>query len=74
MGSPLDKFNKKGNVNDYPTMHYFGIPRHIQSSVAYKILNEYFWNSSEILNCGNVIDMSYCTLQIVLFIDVCIIL
>ena len=24
-------------------MHYFGIPRHIQSMIAYKILTEYFW-------------------------------
>ena len=32
-----------GHVNEYPTMHYFGIPRHCQSMIAYKILTEYFW-------------------------------
>ena len=33
----------KGHVNEYPTTHYFGIPRHTQSMIAYKILAEYFW-------------------------------
>ena len=32
-----------GYVNEYPTMHYFGIPRDTQSMIAYKILTEYFW-------------------------------
>ena len=32
-----------GHVNEYPTMHCFGIPRHTQSMIAYKILTEYFW-------------------------------
>ena len=32
-----------GRVNDYPTMHYFGIPTHTQSMIAYKILTEYCW-------------------------------
>ena len=28
-----------GNINDeYPTMHYIGIPRHTQSMIAYKIM------------------------------------
>ena len=27
-----------GHVNKYPTMLYFGIPIHIQSMIAYKIL------------------------------------
>ena len=36
---------KIGHVNEYPTMHYFGIPRHTQSMMAYKILTEYFWKS-----------------------------
>ena len=30
-------------VNEYPTMHYFGIPRNTQSMIAYKILTECFW-------------------------------
>ena len=34
----------KGHVIEYPTMHYFGIPRHTQSL----ILTEYFW---KFLNC-----------------------
>ena len=32
-----------GHVNEYPTMHYFGIPGHTQSMIAYKILTEYLW-------------------------------
>ena len=32
-----------GHVNEFPTMHYFGIPRHTQSMIAYIILTEYFW-------------------------------
>ena len=32
-----------GHVNEYPTMHYFGNPRHTQSMIAYMILTEYFW-------------------------------
>ena len=32
-----------GNVHEYPTMHYLGIPRHTPSMIAYKILTEYFW-------------------------------
>ena len=32
-----------GRVNEYPTMHYFGLPRHTQSMIAYKTLSEYFW-------------------------------
>ena len=32
-----------GNVNEYPSMHCFGIQRHTQSMIAYKILTEYFW-------------------------------
>ena len=31
-----------GHVNEYPTMHYFGIPGHTQYMIAY-ILTEYFW-------------------------------
>ena len=32
-----------GPVNECPTMHYFGNPRHTQSMIAYVILTEYFW-------------------------------
>ena len=42
-GSPVDRFNTKGHVYEYPTMHYFGIPRHTQSLIAYRLLTEYFW-------------------------------
>ena len=31
-----------GHLNDYPTMHYFGIPRNTQPMIAYKILTEVF--------------------------------
>ena len=33
----------KGNVNEYPIMHYFGNPRHTQSMKAYMILTKNFW-------------------------------
>ena len=33
----------KGHVTEYSTMHYFGIPRHTKTMIAYKILTEYFW-------------------------------
>ena len=46
-----------GHVNEYPTMHYFGNPRHAQSMIAYMILIS--GNSSEKLNCGNVANMPY---------------
>ena len=32
-----------GHVNEYPTMHYFGIPRHTQSMIAYKIFWKFQW-------------------------------
>ena len=32
-----------GHVKEYPTMHYFGNPRHTQSMITYMILSEYFW-------------------------------
>ena len=35
--------NKKWHVKEYPTMHYFEIPRRTQSMIAYKILTEYLW-------------------------------
>ena len=31
-----------GHVNQYRGMHYFGIPRHTKSMIAYKILTKYF--------------------------------
>ena len=37
------KISLMGHVNEYPTMHCFGIPRHTRSMIAYKILTEYFW-------------------------------
>ena len=48
-----------GRVNEYPTMHYFGNSIHTRFMIAYMILTEYFWNSSENLHCGNVVNMSY---------------
>mgnify|MGYP001797508605 FL=1 len=32
----------KGHVNEYPTIHYFGNPRHAQSMIGYMIWTEYF--------------------------------
>ena len=42
-GSTNALFSLIGHVNEYPTMHYFGNPRHTQSMIAYIILTEYFW-------------------------------
>ena len=42
-----------GHVNDYPTMHDFGNPGHIQSMIAYTILTEYFLKFQWKLHCGN---------------------
>ena len=38
-----------GHVSEYPTMHYFGNPRHTQLIIAYMILTVFSGNSSE--NC-----------------------
>ena len=40
---PEHNYNIIGYINGHPTMHYFGIPRHTPSLIAYKILTEYFW-------------------------------
>ena len=32
-----------GHINEYPTMHYFGNPRHTDSMIAYRILTEQLW-------------------------------
>ena len=37
------RINSIGHVIEYPTMHYFGIRRYARSTIAYKILTEYFW-------------------------------
>ena len=60
----LDKlksdFCKIGHVNEYPTMHYFGIPRDTQSMVAYTVLTvNSSGNSSEKLHCENDVNMPY---------------
>ena len=31
------------HVNEYPTVHYYEIPRYTWSKIAYKILTEYLW-------------------------------
>ena len=48
--------NAIGHVNEYPTMHYFRVPRHTRSMIAYKILTEYFWKFQWKLHCGNVVN------------------
>ena len=48
-----------GLVNEYPTMHYFGNPRHTRSMIAYMILTEYFWKFQKKLHCRNVDNMPY---------------
>ena len=32
-----------GHVSEYPSIHYFGIPRHTHPMKTSKILTEYFW-------------------------------
>ena len=59
------------HVNDYPTMHYFGIPRHTQSMIAYKTLTSFSGNSSEKLYCGNVVKMPYRLNVIIEYNDDC---
>ena len=46
-----------GRVNEYPTMHYFGLPRHTQSVIAYMICTEYLWKFQWKLHCGNAVNM-----------------
>ena len=38
------------HVHEYPTMHYFGIPRHTSSTIAYKISSECVWKFL-VINC-----------------------
>ena len=45
-------------VNENPTMHYFGISRHIKSMIAYNILMEYFWKFQWKLHYLNVTNSS----------------
>ena len=40
-------------------MHYFGIPRHTQSMIAYKIRLSISGISSEKLHRGNVVNMPF---------------
>ena len=51
----VNKIHKKriGHINEYPTMHYFKIPRLSISG-----------NSSEKLYCGNVVDMPYLSVHL----------
>ena len=58
---------KKGMLMRYPTMHYFKNPRDTQSMITYI----WCWrsiskNSSEKLHCGNVVNMPYCNLCILM--------
>ena len=48
-----------GHVNEYATMHCFGIPRHTKSMTAYMILTEYSGNSRAKLHCGNIVNKPY---------------
>ena len=48
------------HVNEYPTMHHFGNPRHTQSMIAFiRFLLSISGNSSEKLHCGNFANMRY---------------
>ena len=48
-----------GHVDEYPTMHYFRIPGHIQSMIAYKILTEYFWKCQRKIALWDVVNLPY---------------
>ena len=54
-----------GHVSEYPTMHYFGNPRHTQSMIAYMILS-ISGKSSEKLYCRNVANVPY-HIEIILY-------
>ena len=45
------------HVIEYPTMYYFGDPRHTQSLTAFMIFTEYSWEFQWKLHCGNVVNM-----------------
>ena len=45
-----------GYVEEYPTMHYFGISREAQTMMGIKILTGLFGQK---LHCGNVVSMPY---------------
>ena len=50
-----------GHVNEYPTMHYFGIPIHTQSLIAFiRVSLSISGGTSERLHCGNVVNIPYC--------------
>ena len=42
---------------EYPTMHYFEIPRNLKLMIAYKSISQ---NFSSKLHCGNVVHMPSC--------------
>ena len=48
-----------GLVNNIPTMRYFEILSHTPSIIAYNILTEFLWNSSQNPYCGDVVNMSH---------------
>ena len=39
------------HVNEYPTIHYFGNPRHTLSMIAYILLTECFWKFQRKIAC-----------------------
>ena len=45
-------------VNEYPTMHNFGIPKHTQSIMALRLRLSISGNSKEKLHCWNIVNMS----------------
>ena len=57
--------NTIGHVNEYPTMHYLGIPIRSRSMIANNIWLSIFGIPSEALHCGNVVNMPYSAIAIV---------
>ena len=55
MSTTVNSEKQIGYIDEYPTMHYLGIPRHTHSMIAYKISGNFI----EKLHCGNVVNMLY---------------
>ena len=60
---PILRSHSIGHDNGYPTLHYFGNPRHTQSMIAYMILTSYFWEFQWKLHCGNAVNIPYCRIR-----------
>ena len=59
-----------GHANEYPIMHYFGIPRHtVNDSIIVRFSLGVSGNSSKKLHCGNVVNIPYWQVIVVEYVD-----